>query len=54
MVALFRRNLKIYFSNITGVIMSCLGALISFFIYIGFLQNNLEKIGKIYHMLLKY
>ncbi|WP_294603904.1 ABC transporter permease [uncultured Lactobacillus sp.] len=43
MVALFRRNLKIYFSNITGVIMSCLGALISFFIYIGFLQNNLEK-----------
>lgn len=43
MVALFRRNLKIYFSNITGVIMSCLGAMISFFIYIGFLQNNLEK-----------
>lgn len=43
MFALFRRNLKIYFSNITGVIMSCLGALISFFIYIGFLQNNLEK-----------
>ena len=43
MVALFRRNLKIYFSNITGVIMSCLGALISFFIYIGFLQNNLRS-----------
>ena len=43
MIALFRRNLKIYFSNIIGVIMSCLGALISFFIYIGFLQNNLEK-----------
>ena len=43
MVALFRRNLKIYFSNIIGVIMSCLGALISFFIYIGFLQNNLKS-----------
>ena len=43
MIALFRRNLKIYFSNIIGVIMSCLGALISFFIYIGFLQNNLRS-----------
>ena len=43
MIALFRRNLKIYFSNIIGVIMSCLGALISFFIYIGFLQNNLKS-----------
>ena len=43
MFALFRRNLKIYFSNIIGVIMSCLGALISFFIYIGFLQNNLKS-----------
>lgn len=43
MFALFRRNLKIYFSNISGVFMSCLGALISFFIYIGFLQNNLKS-----------
>lgn len=43
MFALFRRNLKIYFSNIPGVFMSCLGALISFFIYIGFLQNNLKS-----------
>ena len=43
MIALFRRNLKIYFSNIIGVFMSCLGALISFFIYIGFLQNNLRS-----------
>ena len=43
MFALFRRNLKIYFSNIPGVFMSCLGALISFFIYIGFLQNNLRS-----------
>ena len=43
MFALFRRNLKIYFSNIPAVFMSCLGALISFFIYIGFLQNNLKS-----------
>ena len=43
MIALFRRNLKIYFSNIPAVFMSCLGALISFFIYIGFLQNNLRS-----------
>ena len=43
MFALFRRNLKIYFSNIPAVFMSCLGALISFFIYIGFLQNNLRS-----------
>lgn len=41
MIALLRRNIKIYFSNVPGVIMSCLGALISFFIYIGFLQQNL-------------
>lgn len=43
MFALIKRNIKIYFSNIPGVIMSCLGALISFFIYIGFLQQNLES-----------
>lgn len=43
MFALFSRNLKIYFSNIPGVFMSCMGALISFFIYIGFLQNNLKS-----------
>lgn len=41
MIALLRRNIKIYFSNVPGVIMSCLGALISFCIYIGFLQQNL-------------
>ena len=41
MLALIQRNIKIYFSNIPGVIMSCFGALISFFIYIGFLQRNL-------------
>lgn len=43
MIALLKRNIKIYFSNIPGVIMSCLGALISFFIFIGFLQKNLES-----------
>lgn len=36
MIALIKRNLKIYFANKIGVLMSCLGALISFFIYIGF------------------
>lgn len=43
MVALVKRNIKIYFSSIPGVIMSLLGALIAFFIYIGFLQKNLES-----------
>ena len=43
MLALLQRNIKIYFSNVPGVIMSCLGAVISFFIYIGFLQKNLES-----------
>lgn len=43
MFALVKRNIKIYFSNIPGVIMSCFGALIAFFIYIGFLQKNLES-----------
>lgn len=42
MIALLRRNIKIYFANIPGMVMSCLGALISFFIYIGFLQKNLQ------------
>lgn len=46
MIALLRRNIKIYFSNVVGVIMSCLGALISFFIYIGFLQQNLLSYWK--------
>ncbi len=41
MIALIKRNLKIYFANKIGVLMSCLGALISFFIYIVFLQQNL-------------
>ncbi|TSO26454.1 ABC transporter permease [Lactobacillus sp. LL6] len=46
MFALIKRNIKIYFSNIPGVIMSCLGALIAFFIYIGFLQENLTSSWK--------
>lgn len=46
MFALIKRNIKIYFSNISGVIMSCLGALIAFFIYIGFLQENLVSSWK--------
>lgn len=41
MIALTQRNIKIYFSNIPGVLMLCLGALISFFIYISFLKQNL-------------
>ena len=41
MFALIKRNTKIYFANKPGVIMSCFGALISFVIYIGFLQQNL-------------
>lgn len=44
MFALVKRNIKIYFSSIPGVIMSLLGALIAFFIYIGFLQKNLESL----------
>lgn len=43
MFALLKRNIKIYFNNVPGVFMSLLGALISFFIYIGFLQQNLEN-----------
>ena len=46
MVALVKRNLKLYFLNVPGVIMSCLGALISFFIYIVFLQTTLENSWK--------
>ncbi|MBA1393108.1 ABC transporter permease, partial [Lactobacillus sp. XV13L] len=42
MLALLWRNIKIYFANVPGAIMSCLGALISFFIYIGFLQKVLK------------
>ncbi|WP_242368695.1 ABC transporter permease [Lactobacillus intestinalis] len=43
MFALVKRNIKIYFSSIPSVLMSLLGALIAFFIYIGFLQKNLES-----------
>lgn len=41
MFALMKRNIKIYFANKSGLVMSCFGALISFVIYIGFLQQNL-------------
>lgn len=41
MFALMKRNIEIYFANKPGVVMSCFGALISFVIYIGFLQQNL-------------
>lgn len=42
MIALLRRNIKIYFANFPGVVMSCLGALISFVIYVTFLQKSLQ------------
>lgn len=42
MLALIKRNLKIYFANKIGVLMSCLGALISFFIYIVFFTTKLD------------
>lgn len=41
MNALIKRNLKLYFRNRVGAVMSLLGALIAFFIYIGFLKENL-------------
>lgn len=43
MLALAQRNIKLYFRNHTGVVMSLIGALISFFIYICFLQKNLSS-----------
>ena len=43
MAALIYRNLKLYFRNRMGAMMSLLGALIAFFIYIGFLKENLVQ-----------
>ncbi|MBC8743749.1 ABC transporter permease [Lactobacillus sp. Marseille-P7033] len=43
MAALIYRNLKLYFRNRMGDMMSLLGALIAFFIYIGFLKENLVQ-----------
>lgn len=43
MIALAQRNIKLYFRNHTGVVMSLIGALISFFIYVFFLQENLSS-----------
>lgn len=43
MAALIYRNLKLYFRNRMGAMMSLLGALIAFFIYISFLKENLVQ-----------
>lgn len=43
MNALIKRNLKLYFRNRVGAVMSLFGALIAFFIYIGFLKENLVQ-----------
>ena len=41
MLALLKRNFTLYFRNRSGVFFSLLGALISFLLYIIFLQKNL-------------
>lgn len=41
MTAIFRRNLKIYFTNITTILFSILGALIVFGLYLLFLRKNM-------------
>lgn len=43
MLQLIRRNLLLYFRNWTNVILSLLGAIISFGLYLIFLRNNLEQ-----------
>lgn len=43
MVAIIKRNLRIYFSNTAAVIFSMLGAWIAFVLYIIFLQKNLQE-----------
>lgn len=42
MAALIYRNLKLYFRNRMGAMMSLLGALITFFIYISFLKPEMS------------
>lgn len=42
MVAMTKRNLKLYFSNKMSVFFSLLGALIAFGLYIIFLQKNMQ------------
>ena len=42
MLALLKRNFLLYFRNRSGVFFSLLGALISFILYIIFLQKNLK------------
>lgn len=49
MLALAQRNIKLYFRNHTGVVMSLIGALISFFFYICFLQKNLSFIKPMFY-----
>lgn len=43
MSALIHRNLKLYFRNRAGAVMSLLAALLAFFIYIGFLRESLVQ-----------
>lgn len=43
MLALVKRNLKLFFRNRMGAAMSLLAALLAFFIYIGFLKDNLVQ-----------
>ena len=45
MVALTKRNLKLYFSNKMSVFFSMLGALIAFGLYIIFLQKICRILG---------
>lgn len=43
MTGLIKRNLKLYFSNKSGVFFSLLGALISFVLYLVFLRHSMEQ-----------
>lgn len=43
MYSLIRRELSLYFSSVSNVLMSILGALISFILYLIFLQHNLSQ-----------
>ena len=46
MLALAQRNIKLYFRNHTGVVMSLIGALISFFIW-QIARNNLNEFNDV-------
>ncbi len=43
MLSLVRRELTLYFGSPSNVFMSLLGAVISFILYLVFLQHNLEQ-----------